>query len=121
MIVQKINTQVSDSFELAFKYFSVLSIVNNFTIKGKPVDLVKKDCQLLAYAISENKDVSEIKKEFVEKFNSSMPTVGNIISKLYKLNILEKHKRVVKIHPALLFDYNSDLGLALTFKHGDKG
>ena len=40
MIVQKINTQVSDSFELAFKYFSVLSIVNNFTIKGKPVDLV---------------------------------------------------------------------------------
>lgn len=125
MIVQKINTRVTDSFDLAYRYFSILSIVNDFTIKGKPVDLVKRDLQLIAYAISENKDVSEIKGEFVEKFGTTMATVGNIISKLYKLNILKKDKRVVKVNPVLLIDFNSDLALGLIFKHklenGNKG
>jgi len=114
MIVQKINTKITSSFDLAYKYFFILSTLNS-------LELVKRDVQLLAYAISQNKDVSEIKAEFVEKFGTSMATVGNIISKLYKLNILEKHKRVVKINPVFLFDYNSDLALALTFKHGNKG
>jgi hypothetical protein len=112
MIVQKINTKIDGSFDLAYRYFFILSTVNS-------LELVKRDVQLLAYAISENKDVSDIKAEFVEKFGTSMATVGNIISKLYKLNILEKHKRVVKINPVFLFDFNKDLALALTFKHGN--
>jgi hypothetical protein len=121
MIIQKINTQINDSFDLAYRYFSILSVVNNFSYKGKPMDLVKRDCQLLALAVSENKDVSEVKAQFVEKFGSSMATVGNIISKLYKLNILKKEKRIVRINPVLLFDFNSDLALQIVMKHGNKG
>lgn len=120
MIVQKINVQIADSYELAYKYFHILSVVNDFKYKGKPMELVKRDCQLLAYAISENKDVSEVKAEFVKKFGTSMATVGNIISKLYKLNILKKNKRVVSINPVLLFDFTKDLGLGLIMKHGNK-
>lgn len=112
MYIQKIKKQIEGDYDLAYKYFSVLSTLNN-------LDLVKRDLQLIAYAASENKDVSEIKAEFVEKFSSSMATVGNIISKLYKLNVLEKHKRVVKINPALLLDFSKDLALAITFKHGN--
>ena len=112
MIVQKINTNISSSEELAFKYFSILSTINN-------MEMVKRDVQLISYAISQNKDVSEIKVEFVEKFGSSMATVGNIISKLYKLNVLKKNKRIVSINPKLLFDFESDLALGISFKHGD--
>ena len=114
MIVQKINTQIDGSFDLAFKYFSILSTIND-------MEMVKRDIQLIAYSISENKPVSEVKTEFVEKFGSSMATVGNIISKLYKLNILKKNKRVVTVNPKLLFDFNSDLALQIVFKHGDNG
>jgi len=114
MIIQKISSQVEDSYNLAYKYFAIISTLNN-------LDLVQRDLQLLAYAASENKDVSEIKKEFVEKFSTSMATVGNIISKLYKLNVLKKHKRIVKINPALLLDFNSgsNIALGITFKHGN--
>lgn len=113
MIIQKINTKIKDKYDLAYKYFFILSVVND-------LDLVKRDVQLLSYAISEDKNVSEVKEEFIEKFNTSMATVGNIISKLYRLKILKKHKRVVKIQPVFLIDFNKDLALALVFKHGDK-
>lgn len=109
MIVQKINTTVKDSEELAFKYFNILSIIND-------MEMVKRDVQLIAYAIGQKKDVSEIKVEFVEKFGSSMATVGNIISKLYKLKVLKKNKRVVSVNPKLLFDFEQELALGISFK-----
>lgn len=115
MIVQKINSKVEDAYERAYKYFSILSTLNN-------LDLVKRDLQLIAYAISQNKDVSEVKEEFVEKFGTSMATIGNIISKLYKRNILKKDRRVVSINPALLFNFEEDLALGITLvNNGDKG
>jgi predicted transcriptional regulator len=114
MILQKVKTQVEGSYELAYKYFSIMSIINGW-------ELVKRDVQLISFAISENKDVSEVRDEFVNKFNSSKATVGNIISKLYKRNILKKQRRVVKINPALLFDFNDSLGLGIEFDNGNKG
>ena len=114
MIVQKLNNPVKDSFSLAYKYFSILSTLNN-------LNLVKRDCQLLAYAASEKKPISDIKEEFVEKFGTSLATIGNIISKLYALNILQKDKRVVTINPLLLIDFNNDLVMNIKFKHGDQG
>ena len=110
MIVQKIVKEIPDAYTLAFKYFSILSVVND-------MNMVKRDVQLLSYAISENALISDIKEDFVEKFNSSMPTVGNIISKLYKLKVLEKKKREVSINKAHLLDFNNDLMLALKFLH----
>lgn len=114
MILQKIKKQVESEYQLAYKYFSILSIVND-------MELVNRDIQLIAYSISEGKPISELRHEFVKKFGSSMATVGNIISKLYKLSILIKDKRNININPVLLFDFNQDLGLGIEFKHGDKG
>jgi len=114
MIVQKIKTNVASSEELAFKYFSILSIVND-------MGMVKRDVQLISYAVGQNKDVSAIKEEFVEKFGSSMATVGNIISKLYKLNVLKKDKRNVSVNPKLLFDFEDHLALQITMMNGAKG
>mgnify|MGYP003656339613 CR=1 FL=1 len=111
MIVQKINIGVEGTFDMAFKYFAALSVLNG-------MNLVKRDLQLIAYSIAENKPVSEVKVEFIEKFGSSMATVGNIISKLYKLNILKKNKRVVSIHPVFLpIAFEEDILLAIKLKH----
>lgn len=112
MIVQKLNSKVDGPFELACKYFNVLSILND-------LHLVKRDVQLLAYSIEKEATVSEVKKEFVKEFKTSMATVGNIISKLYALKILVKDKRVVTINPVLLFDFKEDLGMVITFKNNN--
>ena len=110
MLIQKIKHTPEDSFDLAYKYFSILSTINE-------MGLVKRDLQLLAYAVSQEKDVSDVKQEFVKIYNTSMPTVGNIISKLYKLNVLKKEKRVVKINPAIILDFKEDLLLGIKFEY----
>lgn len=110
MTIQKINTKVKGRYELAYKYFFMISTIND-------LELVKRDVQLLAYSIAENKPVSDVKKDFVKNYNSSMATVGNIISKLYKLNVLKKDKRTITINPAFLFDFSNDLGLGIKFSH----
>lgn len=114
MVVQKIQNSVGGPFDLAYKYFSIISALNN-------LNLVKRDLQLLAYSLERNLPINEIKDDFVEGFNTSLPTVGNIISKLYKLNVLQKDKRIVFINPVFLKDFNEDMLIAITFKHGDKG
>lgn len=112
MTTQRIDTNVNGAYELAYKYFHIISLVND-------LELVRRDVQLLAYAIEQNKPINEIKKDFVEKFNSSMPTVGNIISKLYNKEMLVKDKRVITIHPDLLLDFEKSLAIGIMFKHGD--
>lgn len=114
MLVQKINIKVEDSFNMAYKYFSVLSILNN-------IPLVKRDIQLLSYAISEEKTISDIKGEFIDKFGTSYATVGNIISKLYKLKILEKENKEVRVNPHILIDFNKNLLLVVSLKHEEDG
>lgn len=109
-IVQKINSSPKNAFELAYKYFSIISVLNE-------LGLVKRDLQLLAYAVSQEKNVSDVKIDFVKNYATSLATVGNIISKLYKLSILKKEKRVVKINPAIVLDFSNDLMLGITFKH----
>lgn len=108
---------IEDSYDMAYKYYSILSIMNELS-------LVKRDVQLLAYSVSEKKAVSEVKEEFIEKFGTSMATVGNIISKLYKKGILVKDKKVVSIVEVLnmKFENNFVLGMQLIHKdNGDKG
>lgn len=118
IVVQKLSKEVEDRYSLAYKYYGILSIIND-------MNLVKRDIQLLSYSILMDAPVSEIKEKFVEEFNSSMPTVGNIISKLYKLHVLQKNKRVITINPVLLINFESNLIMNLIFKHkephGDKG
>lgn len=113
-IVQKLSSNIHNDFEMAYKYYMILSELND-------LDLVKRDLQLLAYAASEKKPISDIKEEFVEKFGTSIATVGNIISKLYRKRMLVKNKRLVTILPVLQLDFKRDLMLNISLKqeHGD--
>lgn len=112
LIEQKMSFSVEDVFNMAYKYFSILSIMND-------LDLVRRDLQLIAYSISQERRIDEVKKDFVKNFSSSMPTVGNIISKLYKKNILVKNKREVSIVPMLLLNFENNLKLDINLQHGN--
>lgn len=102
-IVQTLSSKVGDSYTLAYKYYHIISILND-------LDLVKRDLQLLAFSASEKRSVSDVKEEFIEKFKTSEATIGNIISKLYNKGMLEKKaNKYVGIVPVLYSDFDKNI------------
>ena len=101
-----------DSYSLAEKYYSILSAVNN-------LKLTQREIQLVAFtAIRGNISYANIRKDFCEKYNSTSPSINNLISKLKKVNILIKDGTKVKVNPIIILDFSSDIILQLNVTHG---
>ena len=112
IILQKIKNKSEDHFALAEKYYSILSAINN-------LKLTQREIQLVAFtAIRGNISYANIRKEFCEKYNSTGPTINNIISKLKKINVLVKDGTKVKVNPMIILDFNKDITLEIKLIHG---
>lgn len=111
-IIQKMKNQSQDLFSLAEKYYSILSAVNN-------LKLTQREIQLVAFtAIKGNISYANIRKEFCEKYNSTSPTINNIISKLKKIKVLIKDGTKTKVNPVIILDFNKDVTLQISLTHG---
>jgi hypothetical protein len=111
-IIQKIKKQSTDMFVLAENYYSILSAINN-------LKLTQREIQLVAFtAIKGNISYANIRKEFCEKYNSTSPTINNIISKLKKINVLVKDGTKTKVNPVIILDFNKDILLQINLIHG---
>ena len=111
-IIQKIKNQSTDQYSLAEKYYSILSAINN-------LKLTQREIQLVAFtAIKGNISYANIRKEFCEKYNSTSPTINNIISKLKKINVLVKDGTKTKVNPVIILDFNKDVILQISLVHG---
>jgi len=112
VIVQKMKNTSSDQFSLAEKYYSILSAVNN-------LKLTQREIQLIAFtAIKGNISYANIRKEFCERYNSTSPTINNIISKLKKINVLVKDGTKIKVNPVIILDFNRPITLQINLTHG---
>jgi len=112
IILQKIKNTSTDNFALAEKYYSILSAINN-------LKLTQREIQLVAFtAIKGNISYANIRKEFCEKYNSTGPTINNIISKLKKINVLVKDGTKVKVNNMIILDFNKDITLEIKLMHG---
>lgn len=112
IIVQKIKKNVEDQFALAEKYYSILSAINN-------LHLTTREIQLVAFtAIKGNISYANIRQEFCERYNSTSPTINNIISKLKKLNVFIKDGTKVKVNPVIILPFNTDITLEIKLTHG---
>lgn len=112
IIVQKMKKQEQDVFSVAEKYYSILSAVNN-------LKLTQREIQLVAFtAIRGNISYANIRKEFCEKYDSTSPTINNIISKLKKMYVLVKDGTKVKVNPKIILDFNKDITLEIKLTHG---
>ena len=110
-IIQKIKIQSADMFSVAEKYYSILSAINN-------LKLTQREIQLVAFtAIKGNISYSNIRKEFCEKYNSTSPTINNIISKLKKIKVLIKDGTKTKVNPVIILDFSKDIILQISL-HG---
>jgi hypothetical protein len=112
IIVQKLRTQLTDSYSVAEKYYSLLSAVNN-------LGLTAREIQLIAFtAIKGNISYANIRAEFCEKYKSSPPTINNMISKLKRIGVFVKDGTKVKVNPVIVLNFDKDITLQINVTHG---
>lgn len=110
IVVQRLKKNYSNRIDKAITYFSILDALNSLS-------LTKKQIELLAYT-SLRGTISSLssKEDFVKQFGSSVDSINNMISKLYKKKLLIKHKDgKIKIPKSLVLDFdNSEIVLNIT-------
>lgn len=112
IVIQKLKKELKDSFYMAEMYYTILSDVNG-------LGLTPREIQLVAFtAIKGNISYGNIRDEFCKKYNTSSPTINNIISKLKKVGVLVKDSSKVKVNPIIVLDFNKDIQLQLNLVHG---
>jgi len=113
MIVQRLKKNISTDMELAILYYSVLSSIN--TLK-----LTEREIQLISFtAIKGNITYANVREEFCKTYNSTSPSINNIISKLKKVGIFVKENGKVKVNPIISIDFTKDLTLDIKLIHGE--
>lgn len=111
MIVQKLKKEVRGEIEMAVKYYSILSVVNSlhFTIR---------EIQLIAFtAVKGNITDVSLREEFCSTYETTGPTINNIVSKLKKYGVFTKRDKKITVNPIIVLDFKKDVFLAITLKN----
>jgi hypothetical protein len=104
---------VEDNYAMAEKYYSVLSTINN-------LKLTQREVQLVAFtAIRGNISYSSIREDFCKKYNSTSPTINNIISKLKRIGVFVKDGSKIKVNPVIILNFSNDITLEVKMEHNE--
>jgi queuine/archaeosine tRNA-ribosyltransferase len=113
IIVQKFLRKIEDNYAMAEKYYSVLSTINN-------LKLTTREIQLVAFtAIRGNISYSSIREDFCKKYNSTSPTINNIISKLKRIGVFVKDGSKIKVNPVIILNFSNDITLEIKMEHNE--
>lgn len=105
MITQRMRKKTIGEFEIAVAYFSLLSSLNKLS-------LTERELQLLAFtAVKGNMSLGNVKEEFCKKFNTTFPTISNIVYKLKKLGLLIKEDGRVKTNKQFPSNFKNGITL----------
>lgn len=111
IIVQKFLRKVEDDYAMAEKYYSMLSTIND-------LKLTQREIQLVAFtAIRGNISYSSIREDFCNKYNSTSPTINNIISKLKRIGVFVKDGSKIKVNPVIILPFSENITLELKMEH----
>lgn len=112
VILQKLKKPFKNEFERAEMYYNIISVLNN-------LKLTEREIQLVAFtAIKGNISYANIREEFCTKYNTTSPTINNIISKLKKMKILIKDGTKVKVNPAIVLKFENNVTLEINLIDG---
>lgn len=109
MTVQKFKPIIDSEFEMAKRYYSVVSALN-------VLKLTDMELNLLAF-IGTRGSISNTnqKKIFCEIFNSTENSVNNRIGELLKRGILQKHEGKVRIIKSIALNFKEPVIIKVTF------
>ncbi len=110
---QKLKQLSSDAIGIAEKYFSIIAVLND-------LHLTEREIQLLAFSgVKGNLSNANVREEFCKRYDTSFPTISNMISKLKKLNIIVKENGKIHIVPILSLNFKNDIVLQIHLAHED--
>ena len=110
---QRWRKQCQDKFLIAYKYYALLSALNGFS-------LTERELQLLSFtAVKGNMSYANVREEFCRKYNSTTPTINNMISKLKKLSIFIKENGKIRVNPKLVLNFDNNIKIEINLEHGD--
>lgn len=113
-IIKQILLKEVSEIECAERYYSILSAINS-------LGLTQREIQLVAFtAIKGNITYANVREEFCKTYNTTSPTINNIVSKLKKLKIFLKKGKMIYINPMIVVDFKKDLQLEINLKHVDE-
>lgn len=104
---QKVRKRFKSNFEVAVKYYSIMSVLNDFA-------LTEREVQLISYmAVRGNIFNIETKTQFCKEYKTSLATINNIVSRLRKIGILVKGEGNMKIRPVLFLNFENNIVVQL--------
>ena len=108
MTIQKLAKETSNRLEMAQRYYALISALNNLF-------LTERELQLVAFsAVRGSISYATVREDFCSLYNSSFPTINNIVSKLKKTGILIKQGKQIVVNPQIALDFSKPLILQIT-------
>jgi hypothetical protein len=113
VIVQRFLRKVEDDYSMAEKYYAILSTIND-------LHLTQREIQLVAFtAIHGNISYSNIREDFCKKYNSTSPTINNIISKLKRIGVFIKDGSKIKVNSVIILPFSNNITLEMKIEHNE--
>lgn len=107
MILQELKPDTPDEISSAEMYYYILSSINR-------LDLTPREVQLISFmVIKGNMLTAPVKKEFCDRYDSTVATIGNMVRRLKKKSILLKEKGKIKVNPAIVLDFSKQVVLKI--------
>jgi len=109
--VQKLKKRYQEKLVRAYTYYSIINSLNN-------LKLTKKQIELLSFtAIRGTISSPTAKTEFIRLYGSSVDSINNMISQLYKRKLLIKENSKIKVNSVILPDFvNSEIILNIVLE-----
>lgn len=107
----RIKKKYDNSLDLAIKWYSIISILNNF--KWTPLEI-----KLIAFTAVKGDISSGGRKEaFCELTQTTKSSIANMISKLSSKNIFIKDNGKTKLTPFLVINFEGDILSQFLLEH----
>ncbi len=107
IVAQRIKITYEKSIDKAIAYYSLLSVLNNLKWQ-------QREIQLLAFT-SVRGTITPLpaREEFAKQFKSSLNTIENMKSKLYKKGYFVKDGDMYRVHPSIALQFDKPVVLKI--------
>ena len=114
MIVQRLKRSVKDDAQIAQRYYSLLSALNDLLLTPREIELMGFIAVYGSISSPENR------KSFCEKYSTTSATVNNMVSRLKKRGLLTKKDGRIVVNPIISLDFSKDVTLEIKLLHERK-
>lgn len=113
---QRWKKQYGERMEIAEKYYGMLSVLNN-------LQLTEREIQLIAFsAIKGNISNANVRNEFCKIYNTSYPTISNMVSRLKRIGVVVKEEnKKIHVNPQIIINFDNDVVVQVHLNHKKNG